>query len=181
MVTKIVIRRIDSLRPFAKNSRLHSKRQIDQIAASIKEFGFTIPVATDDTGEILAGHGRVLAATKLGMIKVPTVDISYMTPAQRRAYVIADNKLAANATWNDALLAEELSELGLAGFDLNVMGFTDGELTGLGVGGLTGGDAPTDDVPSSWAIVVECTDEADQVALIERLEHEGRKVKGSIG
>jgi ParB-like chromosome segregation protein Spo0J len=178
---KIILRRLDELIPFAKNSRKHSERQIAQIAASIREFGFTAPILTDAAGNIVAGHGRVLAARKLGLVKIPTIDVSYMSAAQRRAYVIADNKLALNATWDDQMLAVELADLGAAGFDLGLVGFSAGELKGLGIGGMVAGDAPHEDVPGTWAVVVECEDEEDQVELITRLEAEGRKCKGAIG
>ncbi len=176
------MRLVSELKPFARNSRLHSDGQIDQIAASIKEFGFTVPVLADEEGVITAGHARVLAAGRLGMVEVPTIDSGYLTPQQRRAYVIADNKLALNASWDEGILTSELAELSLDGFDLDLTGFSMGELKGLGIGGPgEAGDAPKQDVPSSWAVIIECTDEADQVALIERLQAEGRKVKGSIG
>src|SRR5262245_10249519 len=104
-------RAIDDLIPYARNARVHSPEQIGQLAASIREFGFTNPVLIDADGGIIAGHGRVLAAQKLGLDTVPTIDVSYLTEAQRRAYVIADNKLALNASWDSELLAVELSEL----------------------------------------------------------------------
>ena len=176
------MRAISELKPFAGNSRLHSDGQIDQIAASIQEFGFTVPVLADEEGTITAGHARVLAAGRLGMVEVPTIDTSYLTPQQRRAYVIADNKLALNASWDEGILASELAELSLDGFDLDLTGFSLGDLKGLGIGGPgEAGDAPRQEVPSSWAVIIDCTDEADQVALIERLQAEGRKVKRSIG
>ena len=104
------MRPISELKPFARNSRLHSDGQIDQIAASIKEFGFTVPVLADEGGVITAGHARVLAAGRLGMVEVPTIDTSYLTPQQRRAYVIADNKLALNASWDEGILSSQLAE-----------------------------------------------------------------------
>jgi ParB-like chromosome segregation protein Spo0J len=181
LAAKIIIRQIDQLIPFAKNSRQHSDRQIAQIAASITEFGFTTPILTDANGHIVAGHGRVLGARKLGMTKIPTIDVSYLSSAQRRAYVIADNKLALNASWDDQMLAVELADLGAGGFNLGLIGFSVGELKGLGIGGMVPGDAPNESVPASWAVVVECEDEEDQVELILRLEAEGRKCKGAIG
>ena len=108
---------VEALVPYARNARTHSETQVAQIAASIREFGFTNPVLIDATGGIIAGHGRVLAARKLGMEMVPTIRIDYMTEAQKRAYVIADNKLALNAGWDNELLALELGELQDLGFD----------------------------------------------------------------
>src|SRR5690554_752318 len=110
--------------PYARNSRTHSDEQVAQIAASIREFGFLNPIIIDGDNGIIAGHGRVLAAKKLGMEKLPCIEASHLTDAQRRAYVIADNKLALNAGWDDELLRIELDELGEAGFDLELTGFS---------------------------------------------------------
>ena len=95
------IERTDALIPYARNARTHSPEQISQIAASIREFGFTNPVLTDGRNGIIAGHGRVLAAQKLGMPEVPIIDLAHLTDAQKRAYILADNKLALNAGWDD--------------------------------------------------------------------------------
>mgnify|MGYP000883630421 CR=1 FL=1 len=122
---------IDRLIPYARNSRTHSDAQVAQIAASIKEFGFTNPVLIDADGGIIAGHGRVMAAHKLAMDKVQCIRLAHLTEAQRRAYVIADNKLALNAGWDDAMLALELAELSEAGYDLALTGFDDVEIAAL--------------------------------------------------
>jgi ParB-like chromosome segregation protein Spo0J len=114
---------IERLVPYARNARTHSDAQVAQIAASIREFGFTNPVLIDGGGNIIAGHGRVLAARKLGMQEVPCIRMEHLTDAQRRAYIIADNKLALNAGWDEELLALELSELHEIGFDLDLTGF----------------------------------------------------------
>mgnify|MGYP001331294718 CR=1 FL=1 len=100
-----------SLRPWAKNARTHSKKQLRQIAKSIETFGFTNPVLTDGENGIIAGHGRVLAARKLGLAEVPVIELAHLTPAQRKAYILADNKLALNAGWDADLLRLELTEL----------------------------------------------------------------------
>jgi hypothetical protein len=135
---------IDELIPYAKNSRTHSADQVAQIAASIKEFGFTNPVLIDDEGGIIAGHGRVQGARKLGMDAIPCLRLSGLTEAQKRAYVIADNKLALNAGWDDDMLRLELTELKDADFDLSLLGFSDAELGVLmedaGTEGLTDED-----------------------------------------
>lgn len=125
---------VDALIPYARNSRTHSEAQVAQIAASIHEFGFTNPVLIDGEGVIIAGHGRVMAARKLGMENVPAIRIDYMTDAQKRAYVIADNKLALNAGWDEELLALELGELRDAGFDLGLTGFDQSEIDQLSLG-----------------------------------------------
>ena len=111
MADKIVLRSVESLIPCARNARTHSDAQVAQIAASIREFGFTNPVLVDGENGIVAGHGRVLAARKLGMTEVPCIEIAYLTDAQRRAYIIADNKLALNAGWDQEQLKIELGEL----------------------------------------------------------------------
>ena len=122
---------LDGLIPYARNSRTHNDAQVAQIAASIREFGFTNPVLIDGEGGIIAGHGRVLAARKLALDVVPTILLDGLTETQRKAYVIADNKLALNAGWDDELLALELSELGEIGFDLELTGFTQDEIDAL--------------------------------------------------
>jgi site-specific DNA-methyltransferase (adenine-specific) len=122
---------IESLIPYARNSRTHSEEQVAQIAASIREFGFTNPVLIDAEGGIIAGHGRVLAARKLQLAEVPCLRLSHLTETQKRAYIIADNKLALNAGWDDELLALELAELGDLGFDLDLTGFSLDEINAL--------------------------------------------------
>lgn len=114
--------------PYARNSRTHSEAQIAQIAGSIKEFGFTNPILIDGENGIIAGHGRVMAAQKLGLAEVPCIRLGYLTEAQKRAYVIADNKLALNSGWDEQLLAIELKDLEIAEFDLALTGFNDAEI-----------------------------------------------------
>jgi site-specific DNA-methyltransferase (adenine-specific) len=135
---------VNKLIPYAKNSRTHSEQQVAQIAASIKEFGFRNPILVDKF-TLIAGHGRLLAAQKLGLEKVPTIDCSDMTESQKKAYIIADNKLALNAGWDTAMLTIEMKELQEEGFDLDLLGFDDKELNALlepdVVEGLTDEDA----------------------------------------
>jgi DNA modification methylase len=116
---------VDALIPYARNARTHSKAQVEQIARSIREFGFIAPVITAADGTILAGHGRVLAAKRLGLKVVPTIRVSHLTEAQKRAYILADNKIALNAGWNEELLAIELSYLAELEIDLEI------EITGF--------------------------------------------------
>jgi ParB family chromosome partitioning protein len=118
----------DTLIPYARNTRTHSEAQVAQIAGSIREFGFTNPVLIDGENGIIAGHGRVLAAQKLGLGKVPCIRLSHLTDTQRRAYIIADNKLALNAGWDEELLGLELADLREDGFDLELTGFDESEL-----------------------------------------------------
>lgn len=114
---------VSDLIPYQKNARTHSEAQIAQIAASIKEFGFTNPVLLDGNNGIIAGHGRVLAAQKLGILTVPCIELAHLTPTQKQAYILADNKIALNAGWDDELLALELGELDKMGFNLELTGF----------------------------------------------------------
>ena len=131
MKTQIEHLSLDALVPYARNSRTHSPEQIAQVAGSIREFGFTNPVLIDGEGGIIAGHGRVMAARQLGLSEVPCIRLAHLTDAQKRAYVIADNKLALNAGWDDALLALELRELAEMDFDLHLTGFDDDEISKL--------------------------------------------------
>ena len=124
-------KKIDDLIPYINNSRTHSEEQVAQIAASIKEFGFTNPILIDKGNSIIAGHGRIMAAKKLGMKKVPCIVLADLSETQIKAYVIADNKLALNAGWNDELLAVELEQLLDSDFDLDLLGFSDAELNEL--------------------------------------------------
>jgi ParB-like chromosome segregation protein Spo0J len=119
---------VDSLMPYGRNSRTHSPEQVAQIAASIKEFGFMNPVIIDGSNGIVAGHGRIMAAQKLGMSEVPVIEASHLTDAQRRAYIIADNRLALDAGWDDKMLRVEFAEIAEAGFDLELTGFTHQEM-----------------------------------------------------
>ena len=121
----------DDLIPYARNSRTHSEAQVAKIAASIREFGFLNPIITDGANGIVAGHGRVLAAQKLGLESLPCIEAGHLTDAQRRAYVIADNRLALDAGWDNELLKVELQDLDGQGFDLSITGFDIGELTAL--------------------------------------------------
>lgn len=122
---------VEELIPYTRNARTHSSAQISQIAASIKEFGFLAPIVVAEDNTILCGHGRFYAAQKLGLKKIPCVKESHLTEAQKRAYIIADNKLSINAGWDDELLAVELSDLQGEGFDLSITGFDDKELADL--------------------------------------------------
>jgi ParB-like chromosome segregation protein Spo0J len=128
---KVERRSVSELVPYARNARTHSEKQVAQIAASIREWGWTIPVLIDETGTIIAGHGRVLAALKLGLEDVPCMTAVGWTESQRRAYVIADNKLALAADWDEDLLKVELEGLAELGFDLGLAGFPEAELTAL--------------------------------------------------
>jgi len=128
---KITVKKVAELVPYVNNSRTHSDEQVAQIAASIKEFGWTNPILVDGENGIIAGHGRLMAARKLGHAEVPTIELKDLTEAQKKAYVIADNKLALNAGWDNDVLKIELKNLQELGFDLDVLGFDAKELDAL--------------------------------------------------
>ena len=133
---------IESLIPYVNNAREHSEEQVDQIAASIKKFKFNNPVLIDQTSGILAGHGRVLAAKKLGLKTVPCIKLDHLSDAEKKAYIIADNKIATNSTYNNTILGLEIESLKDSGIDLNILGFNDKELNILSnpIKGLTDDD-----------------------------------------
>lgn len=138
---------VSSLIPYARNSRTHSEEQVTQIAASIREFGFTNPVLIDSSGTIIAGHGRVMAAKKVGLSEVPCLRLQHLSPSQIRAYVIADNKLALNAGWDDEMLKVELLTLQEEGFNTDLTGFSDDELNALLNSEIIEGQTDPDEVP----------------------------------
>jgi DNA modification methylase len=144
---KIKMVLVGKLIPYVKNSRTHSEAQVSQVAASIKEFGFTNPILIDSENVIIAGHGRLLAAQKLGLNEVPCIALDHLSESQKKAYVIADNKLALNAGWDDELLALELGELKNMDFDISLTGFTEDELANLIVPEVIDGLTDEDDVP----------------------------------
>lgn len=126
---------VDALIPYVRNSRTHTEAQVDKVAASIKEFGFLNPVIVDGENGIIAGHCRVMAAKKLGMDTVPTIEAAHLTDAQRRAYVIADNRLALDAGWDDEMLRLEFIDIDDAGLDKLLTGFDPDEIDGISFGG----------------------------------------------
>ncbi|HEV7255899.1 MAG TPA: DNA methyltransferase [Mesorhizobium sp.] len=178
---QVSYRPLSELIPYARNARTHSDGQVAQIAASMREYGWTNPVLVDGESGIIAGHGRVLAARKLGLDQVPVIELGHLSPAQKRAYVLADNKLALNAGWDEELLGVELADLQELGFDLALTGFGADEITALtsrGSPGLTDPDEvpPTPAEPVSrpgdlWVLGKHrliCGDSTDQ-STVERL------------
>ena len=154
---------VDSLIPYARNARTHSEDQVAQIAASIAEFGFTNPILTDGDKGVIAGHGRLAAARKLALTQVPVIELGHLTAIQKKAYILADNRIAANAGWDEELLKLEIAELDEADFNLDLMGFGDEELERLlnGDGDTTGlteddavPDVPTDPVSKTGDVWV---------------------------
>ena len=134
---------VSRLVPYARNARTHSDAQVAQIAGSIREWGWTTPILVDEAGGLIAGHGRVMAARKLGIAEVPVVVARGWSEAQKRAYVLADNKLALNAGCDEALLRVELSDLRDMGAELSLIGFGEDELASLLADGTEGSPTPT--------------------------------------
>ena len=155
----IINKAVIDLIPYINNARTHSTEQITQIAASIKEFGFCNPVLIDGQNGIIAGHGRVMAAQKLGMESVPTIELSHLNDTQRKAYILADNRLAELSGWDDELLRLELGELQDLDFDIDLIGFGDFDLT-------DGNEQEKEDYSESltdkFSIIVNCTTEMQQ-------------------
>src|SRR5687768_10498815 len=144
---EVAWRELGELITYAGNPRTHSDAQVAQIAASIREFGWSNPVLVDGANGIIAGHGRVLAARKLGLQRVPVIELAHMSEAQKRVYVLADNQLALNAGWDEALLRLELADLSELGFDLGLIGFGEGELERLLAGETRKGLIEDDEAP----------------------------------
>jgi len=167
--------KVGDLIPYVNNSRTHSDEQVTQVASSIKEFGFTNPILIDGEGGIIAGHGRLMAAKKLGLNKVPCIRLDYLTETQRKAYVIADNKLALNGGWDNDLLKIELTELDSLDFDLNLIGFDLSELANIF-------DPVTEEIElkeqtysETFNIIIECDDEQNQESIYNELQEKGYK------
>ncbi|WP_315705034.1 MULTISPECIES: ParB/Srx family N-terminal domain-containing protein [unclassified Bradyrhizobium] len=184
---KLVIQHwpIEQLKPYARNSRTHSPAQVAAIAKSIEQFGFTNPVLAAEDGTIIAGHGRVMAAQSLGIKTVPVIVASDWSEQERRAYVIADNKIALDAGWDEELLKLELGELAGAGVDLDLTGFSEADLNKLfgTVEDEVGGKAPDTSAQLdglSYSIVIRCDNEQHQSKLLEELEQQGLKAEALI-
>jgi ParB-like chromosome segregation protein Spo0J len=164
--------KLEKLKPFARNSRTHSPDQVGAIAKSIQRFGFTNPILAADDGTIIAGHGRALAAKSLGLETVPVIIASDWSENERRAYVIADNKLALDAGWDEDVLKLELGELAEAGFDLDFTGFKEDDLNSLfGEADLNEPTPP--DVKPVFQVLIDCGTEAEQLELIEEMQARG--------
>jgi len=167
--------KVGDLIPYVNNSRTHSDEQVMQVASSIKEFGFTNPILIDDDGGIIAGHGRLMAAKKLDIDEVPCIRLGYLSEAQRKAYVIADNKLALNSGWDNDLLKIELMQLDSIDFDLNLTGFDLSELANIF-------DPVTEEIElkeqtysETFNIIIECDDEQNQESIYNELQEKGYK------
>ena len=176
MKHKIEYINVDKLSAYELNSRTHSKEQIGQIAASISEFGFTNPVLIDQDNGIIAGHGRVQAAKKISMDEVPCIRLSHLSEAQRKAYVIADNKLALNAGWDDELLKSEIETLQMMDFDIHLLGFDEIEL-GKMFDEPIEAELKEETYSEVFNVIIECKDEEEQEKVFNRLDTEGYKCR----
>ncbi len=175
---KVERRPIAGLVPYARNARTHSDDQVAELARSIQAFGWTIPVLVDEAGGIIAGHGRILAAQKLGLAEVPVMVAHGWTEEQRRLYVLADNKLALNAGWDDELLRLELVDLRSVGADLSLTGFSPVDLQSL-----LSPEPATDEkqvginYQEQYGVIVICTDAAHQEEVYNSLLEAGHDCK----
>jgi ParB-like chromosome segregation protein Spo0J len=169
-------RSLDKLAPYARNSRTHDDAQIRQIAASIREWGFTMPILVDEKGTILAGHGRYAAAALLKLNEVPVIVADGWSEAKKRAYVIADNKLTLNGGWDSELLAVELQDLSAEGYDVQVTGFEGAELAAL-LGGVSDlGPMDKTDIGADemkFLLVLEVRDESEQQKMFQEMQSRG--------
>jgi ParB-like chromosome segregation protein Spo0J len=169
---------IADLIPYVNNARTHSDEQVAQIAASIKEFGWTNPILIDGENGIIAGHGRLAAARKLKMDAVPAIQLDGLSEAQKKALILADNKLALNSGWDYDLLKIELDALSDIGFDLAKIGFDENELTTIMFGEELEEKTPKEQsMKSVYEIAVECKDENEQQAVFDMLTEKGYKCR----
>ena len=164
--------------PYINNARTHSESQINQIAASIKEFGFRNPILVDGENGIIAGHGRVMAAKKLGLTTIPYIDCSDLTEAQKKAYIIADNKIALNAGWDEELLKLELEDIEVSDIDMELLGFSDEELKRLiGVEDTDTEEGEITDDGNRNLLLVEFINESELQKIFEELKERGFECK----
>jgi hypothetical protein len=172
--------KISRLKPYEKNARAHSEKQIEQLRASMREYGWTIPILAREDGTIIAGHGRVEAAKLEGVTEVPVIVAAGWTELQCRSYTLADNKLAENSRWDEGMLAIEVGELKMLNVNLPLLGFSERETDRLlpvsdgkpGLGEVT--------YEAAFQVLIECKDEAEQVAILTRLQKDGVKCRALI-
>jgi len=176
---EIIYKKIDELHGYDKNARIHGDDQIQQIALSIKNFGFNDPIEIDDTNTILSGHGRLAAAIKLGLSEVPTITHGHMDDDQRKAYILAANRIAMNSTWDNLLLKEEFLTLQDHAFDLSLTGFGDDEIFEiLDEHEIVDSKSPDNQKYNSvYEIIIECNDENEQELMFNRFQEEGLKCR----
>ena len=173
MALRIKQRRIDELKPYARNARIHTKEQIQQIAKSIELFDMNVPVLVDSEGGVLAGHGRLEALHMLGEETVPTIELGHLSDEQQRAFILADNKTAENAYWDRLMLSEELNLIG--DIDMLEVGFSDKEFQGMfGDQNDSAKSAPIGD--DRFLLLIDCGNEAEQFKLFDELNERGLEV-----
>jgi ParB-like chromosome segregation protein Spo0J len=177
MVNKIELLGVDDLIPYVNNARTHSDEQVLQIASSIKEFGFNNPILIDKDKGIIAGHGRLLAAKKLGLKEVPTICLDHLSDAQRKAYILADNRIALNSAWNVDLLKCELLELNELNVDLNLLGFSHDELLGITEESEIETDVEGMAHKEEYGVLITLKNEKEQQTIFEELESRGFECK----
>ena len=175
---KVAYINTDKLIPYTNNSRTHSPEQVQQIAGSIREFGFTNPILIDEENGIIAGHGRIMAATLLNLKEVPTIILTGLSETQRKAYILADNKLALNAGWNIDLITMELQGLKEIDYDISIIGFDEKELNeffdDMNIEDNTDkGELNNEE----FLVIIECNDEQEQAAVFESAEEKGWSCK----
>lgn len=169
---QIVYKNVDDLIPYARNAKIHDENNINLIAGSIKSFGFNNPVLLDGENGIIAGHGRVLASKKLGIKQIPTIELQGLSDAEKRAYIIADNRLTEKSEWDKEILSLELQDLNELGIDLNSIGFDENDINKM-IG------TPESDTSEEVAykeqlnIVVECSSEEEQEKLYNEFSERG--------
>lgn len=165
MTLKVITRKVDDLIPYINNARIHNDNQVTQIASSIKEFGWTTPILIDGDNGIIAGHGRLMAAKKLGMKEVPVIELAHLSDIQKKALILADNKIALNSEWDKELVALELDALKDADFDIELAGF---ELKDLSMGDFDPASeddqGKLDSLDPKWIVCPHCGTEFDMRA-----------------
>lgn len=167
---QIVNKKTSELIPYINNARTHNDAQVDQIAASIKEFGFNNPILLDGDNGVVAGHGRLLAAKKLGLQEVPCIELSHLSETQKKAFILADNKIALNAGWDDELLNIELESLMAEDVDLSQFGFSEKD---LGISDKKEREDLSDSLKETYEVIIECTNEKEQENTFNKLMKEG--------
>lgn len=179
MKHKIVFKKTDELIPYINNSRTHSDEQVLQICASIQEFGFNNPILIDGDNGLIAGHGRLMAAKKLLLDTVPCIELSHLSPAQKKAYIIADNQISLNSGWDLEKLSLEIEAIGELDFDLSLLGFADDFLAELFDEPSQENDQPpnSEELNEIFNLLITCDNENHQKALYEELTEKGLKCR----
>lgn len=181
---QITQRKTSELIPYSNNTRTHSEEQVQQIASSIKEFGFTNPILLDENNGIIAGHGRLMGAKLLNIDEVPTITLSGLSEAQIKAYIIADNKLALNAGWDEELLKVEIEGLQDMNFNIDLLGFNNDELSDILNVSIEVDDECvkdlSDEVGDGFELIIECESELNLEELYYKFTNEGLKCRTSI-